>query len=164
MKLYELTDAYAELAALLDECESEDEAAQLWAQMDEIGASIAEKADNYARYLRNKQAEVDGLDKEITRLQKRKRSAENQIEQLREHMKFAMGVAGATEIRTTLGKWTMRRNPPRVEVIDESEIAPEFFDPQPPKLSKSKLLKHWKDTGEIPDGCDVVQSESMQFR
>ena len=164
MKLYELTDAYAELAALLDECESEEEAAQLWAQMDEIGASIAEKADNYARFLRNKQAEVDGLGKEIERLQKRKRSAENRIEQLREHMKFAMGVAGATEIRTTLGKWTMRRNPPRVEVIDESEIAPEFFDPQPPKLSKSKLLKHWKDTGEIPDGCDVVQSESMQFR
>ena len=164
MKLYELTDAYAELAALLDECESEEEAAQLWAQMDEIGASIAEKADNYARFLRNKQTEVDGICKEIERLQKRKRSAENQIEQLREHMKFAMGVAGATEIRTTLGKWTIRRNPPRVEVLDESEIAPEFFDPQPPKLSKSKLLKHWKDTGEIPDGCDVVQSESMQFR
>lgn len=164
MKLYELTDAYAELAALLDECESEEEAAQLWAQMDEVGASIAEKADNYARFLRNKQTEVDGLDKEIARLQKRKRSAENQIEQLREHMKFAMGVAGATEIRTTLGKWTVRSNPPRVEVLDESEIAPEFFDPQPPKLSKSKLLKHWKDTGEIPDGCDVVQSESMQFR
>lgn len=164
MKLYELTDAYAELAALLDECESEEEAAQLWAQIDEIGASIAEKADNYARFLRNKQTEVDGLCKEIERLQKRKRSAENQIEQLREHMKFAMGVAGATEIRTTLGKWTIRRNPPRVEVLDESEIAPEFFDPQPPKLSKSKLLKHWKDTGEIPDGCDVVQSESMQFR
>ena len=164
MKLYELTDAYAGLAALLDECESEEEAAQLWAQMDEVGASIAEKADNYARFLRNKQAEVDGLGKEIERLQKRKRSAENRIEQLREHMTFAMGVAGATEIRTTLGKWTMRRNPPRVEVIDESEIAPEFFEPQPPKLSKSKLLKHWKDTGEIPDGCDVVQSESMQFR
>lgn len=164
MKLYELTDAYAELAALLDECESEEEAAQLWAQMDEVGASIAEKADNYARFLRNKQTEVDGLDKEIARLQKRKRSAENQIEQLREHMKFAMGVAGATEIRTTLGKWTMRSNPPRVEVIDESEIAPEFFDPQPPKLMKSRLQQHWKETGEIPDGCDVVQSESVQFR
>lgn len=164
MKLYELTDAYAELAALLDECESEEEAAQLWAQMDEVGASIAEKADNYARFLRNKQSEVDGLGKEIERLQKRKRSAENRIEQLREHMKFAMGVAGATEIRTTLGKWTIRRNPPRVEVLDESEIAPEFFEPQPPKLMKSRLQQHWKDTGEIPDGCDVVQHESVQFR
>lgn len=164
MKLYELTDAYAELAALLDECESEEEAAQLWAQMDEIGASIAEKADNYARFLRNKQAEVDGLGKEIERLQKRKRSAENRIEQLREHMKFAMGVAGATEIRTTLGKWTVRKNAPRVEVLDESEVAPEFFEPQPPRLMKSKLQQHWKNTGEIPDGCDVVQSESVQFR
>lgn len=164
MKLYELTDAYAELAALLDDCESEEEAAQLWAQMDEVGASIAEKADNYARFLRNKQAEADGLDKEIERLQKRKRSAENQIEQLREHMKFAMGVAGATEIRTTLGKWTVRSNPPRVEVLDESEIAPEFFEPQPPKLMKSRLQQHWKDTGEIPDGCDIAQSESVQFR
>lgn len=164
MKLYELTDAYAELAALLDECESEEESAQLWAQMDEVSASIAEKADNYARFLRNKQAEVDCLSKEIERLQKRKHSAENQIEQLREHMKFAMGVAGATEIRTTLGKWTVRKNAPRVEVLDESEVAPEFFDPQPPKLMKSRLQQHWKDTGEIPDGCDVVQRESVQFR
>ena len=164
MKLYELTDAYAELAALLDECESEEEAAQLWAQMDEIGASISEKADNYARFLRNKQGEVDSLGKEIERLQKRKRSAENQIEQLREHMKFAMGIAGATEIRTALGKWTVRKNPPKVNVLDESEIAPEFFDPQPPKLSKSRLLKHWKDTGEIPDGCDIDIAESVQFR
>lgn len=164
MKLYQLTDAYAELAALLDECESEEEAAQLWAQMDEVGASIAEKADNYARFLRNKQAEANSLDEEIKRLQKRKRTAENQIDQLREHMKFAMGVAGATEIRTALGKWTVRRNPPRVEVLNESEIAPEFFEPQPPKLLKSKLQQHWKETGEIPDGCDVVQSESVQFR
>lgn len=164
MKLYELTDAYAELAALLDECESEEEAAQLWTQMDAVSASIAEKADNYARLLRNKQGEVDGMDKEIARLQKRKRSAENQIEHIREHMKFAMGIAGATEIRTALGKWTVRKNPPKVDVLDESEIAPEFFEPQPPKLSKTKLLKHWKDTGEIPEGCDVVIAESVQFR
>lgn len=164
MKLYQLTDAYAELAALLDECESEEEAAQLWAQMDEVGASISEKADNYARFLRNKQAEAAAIGKEIERLQKRKRSAENRIEQLREHMKFAMGVAGATQITTAIGKWTVRKNAPHVEVLDESEVAPEFFEPQPPKLMKSKLQQHWKETGEIPDGCDVVQSESVQFR
>ena len=164
MKLYELTDAYAELVAQLDECETDEEAAQLWAQLDDIGSSIAEKADNYARFLRNKQAEANSLDEEIKRLQKRKRTAENQIDQLREHMKFAMGVAGATQITTALGKWTVRRNPPRVEVLNESEVAPEFFEPQPPKLLKSKLLLHWKETGEIPDGCDVVQSESVQFR
>lgn len=164
MKLYELTDTYAELVAQLDECETEEEAAQLWAQIDEIGSSIAEKADNYARFLRNKQAEAKSLEDEIKRLQKRKRSAENQIDQLREHMKFAMGVAGATEIRTALGKWTVRKNAPHVEVLDESEVAPEFFEPQPPKLLKSKLQQHWKETGEIPDGCDVVQSESVQFR
>ncbi len=164
MKLYELTDTYAELVAQLDECETEEEAAQLWAQLDEIGSSIAEKADNYARFMRNKQSDISALDDEIKRLQKRKKAAENTVDHLREHMKFAMGIAGATEIKTALGKWTVRKNAPHVEVIDESEIAPEFFDPQPPKLSKSKLLKHWKDTGEIPDGCDVVQSESMQFR
>ena len=164
MTLYELTDAYAGLVAQMDECETESEAAQLWAQLDAVSATIAEKADNYARFLRNKQAEVDGMDKEIARLQKRKRSAENQIENIREHMKFAMGIAGATEIRTALGKWTVRKNPPKVDVLDESEIAPEFFEPQPPKLSKTKLLKHWKDTGEIPDGCDVVIAESVQFR
>lgn len=164
MKLYELTDTYAELFAQLDDCETEEESAQLWAQLDEIESSIAEKADNYAKVLRNKKADISALDCEIKRLQKRKRTAENQIDQLREHMKFAMGVAGATEIKTALGKWTVRKNAPHVEVLDESEIAPEFFEPQPPKLMKSKLQQHWNETGEIPDGCDVVQSESVQFR
>ena len=164
MKLYELTDAYAGLAALLDECESEEEAAQLWAQIDAVNASIAEKADNYARLLRNKKSDLDSLDKEIARLETRKQSVVKQIEHIRDYMKFAMGIAGATVIRTTLGKWSIRKNPTKLIVLDEHEVAPEFFEPQPPKLSKSKLLKHWKDTGEIPDGCDVVQSESMQFR
>lgn len=164
MKLYELTDTYAELFAQLDECKTEDEAAQLWAQLDEIGSNIAEKAENYARVLRNKKAETKSLDDEIKRLEKRKRTAENRIDQLREHMKFAMGVAGATQITTALGKWTVRKNAPHVEVLEESEVAPEFFEPQPPKLMKSKLQQHWKETGEIPDGCDIVQSESVQFR
>lgn len=73
MKLYELTDTYAELVAQLDECETDDEAAQLWAQLDEIGSSIAEKADNYARFMRNKQSDISALDDEIKRLQKRKK-------------------------------------------------------------------------------------------
>ena len=78
-------------------------------------------------------------------------------------MLFALGLAGANELRTTIGKWRVQQNPPKVEILDESEIPEEFFVPQPPKLMNSLIMAHWKETGEIPDGCDIVRAESVRF-
>ena len=162
-KLYELTEAYAEIVARLEDCESDAERAQLLEALDAIGSDISEKGEAYARIMRNAQAEADACEKEIKRLSAMKKARENTVERLKSHMLFALGVAGASELRTSIGKWRIQANPPKVQILDETEVPEEFFVEQPPNIMNSLIMAHWKETGEIPDGCDIVRAEGVRF-
>lgn len=163
-KLYELTEAYMDLMAQLEDCETDEDEATVLAQIDAVSDDIARKGEAFARICRNLQADVSGYEAEIKRLQKRKKAAENAAERLKNHILFSMGIAGATELHTTIGKWSIAKNPPSAVVTDETLVPEEFFLPQPPKISKALILMHWKETGEIPKGCDVVQTDGIRFR
>lgn len=163
-KLYELTEAYAELAARLDECETDFERENIMVAIEEIGCSIADKGEAYARLMKNKQAESEAYEKGIKRLQARKKANDNTIERLKNHLLFAMGIAGATELNTSIGKWRVQMNNPSVQIISEDAIPDEFKITPPPKVMNSLIMAHWKETGEIPDGCDIVRTEGVRFR
>jgi hypothetical protein len=163
-KLYELTEAYVELLSQIEDCETEAEEEQIIIMLNQISDDIARKADAIARMVRNLTAESDGYEAEIKRMQKRKRTTDNMIQRLKDHIMFSMGIAGANELHTTIGKWRLQKNPPKAVVLDESKIPEEYFVEQPPKLMTSLILQNWRDTGEIPDGCDIVQTEGVRFR
>lgn len=164
MKLYELTEAYAELLSRLEDCETIQEESEILSAIDAVTDDIAAKGEAYARIMRNKMAEAAAFEAEIKRLQTRKKSAENTVSRLKEYILFAMGLVGATELNTSIGKWQVRDNPHRVEVFDERVIPEEFTEAQPRKIMKSKILKHFKETGEILDGCVIIQDQSAMFR
>lgn len=163
-KLYELTEAYMELMAQFEECESEEQEEELMTALNAINDDIARKGDGIARMVRNLSADIAGYDTEIKRLTKLKTSANNLINRLKDHILFVMGIAGATELHTTIGKWRVQKNPPKAVVLDESKVPEEFYVEQPPKLMTSLILQNWRDTGEIPEGCDIVQTEGVRFR
>lgn len=163
-KLYELTEAYMELMAQFEECESEEQEEELMTALNAINDDIARKGDGIARMIRNLSADIAGYDTEIKRLTKLKTSANNLINRLKDHILFSMGIAGATELHTTIGKWRVQKNPPKAVVLDESKVPEEFYVEQPPKLMTSLILQNWRDTGEIPEGCDIVQTEGVRFR
>ena len=71
---------------------------------------------------------------------------------------------GLTEIKTDIGKFSIAKNPWSVVVLDEADIPEEFLIPQPPKVDRTAILKHFKECGEIIEGCDVVQREGVRFR
>ena len=164
MKLYELTEAYAELISRLEDCQNAIEESEVLSAIDAVSEDIAAKGEAYARIMRNKMAEAAGFEAEIKRLQARKKSAENTVERLKENILYAMGMVGATELNTTIGKWRVQKNVPSVVITDEAKIPEEFTIPQPPKIVKIAIMQHYKDTGEIPDGCDVIQTEGVRFR
>ena len=164
MKLYELTEAYSELISRLEDCQNALEESEVLSAIDAVSEDIAAKGEAYARIMRNKMAEAAGFEAEIKRLQARKKSAENTVERLKENILYAMGMVGATELNTTIGKWRMQKNVPSVVIMDESKIPEEFTAPQPPKIVKVAIMQHYKETGEIPEGCDIVQTEGVRFR
>lgn len=163
-KLYELTEAYVDLLSRIEDCTTPDEEAEIAAQIDSISDDIARKGEAFARLVRNLETDVISYEAEIKRLKRRKEIADNTIDRLKEHIRFSMEIAGATELHTTIGKWRMQKNPPSVVISDEAKIPEEFTLPQPPKVVKALIMAHWKETGEIPDGCDIVQSEGVRFR
>ena len=163
-RLYELTGEYAELYAQLDDCENEDERFLLTERIGNLDAAIGEKAEAYARMIRNAQSDSESLAEEIKRLTFKKKAAENFVERMKQHMHYAMEIAGATEIRASIGKFQICKNPWSVVVLDESEVPAEFLIPQPAKVDKAAILARFKEEGEIPDGCDVVRKEGVRFR
>lgn len=164
MKLYDLTATWADLVAMLDDCQTADEESAVLAQIESVSTDISERGEAYARIIRNKIAEAAGYETEIKRLTTLKKSADNTVSRLKENILYAMGMVGATELNTSIGKWKIQKNAPSVVILDESKIPEEFTVPQPPKIMKVAIMQHFRETGEIPEGCDVVQSEGVRFR
>lgn len=163
-KLYELTEAYVDLLSQIEDCTNPDEEAAIAARIDAISDDIARKGEAFARLIRNLECDSTGFAAEIKRLTQRKKVADNMIERLKGNILFSMGIAGATELHTTIGKWKVQKNPASAVILDEKSVPEEFTVPQPPKIMKSMILAHWRETGEIPDGCDIVQTEGVRFR
>lgn len=169
-RLYEITGAYAELAAMLEDCETEEQELEILKQIDEVSADISEKAENYAYIRMNLKAEADELaakaaifKAEADRLTAKSKSKENRIKRLNDHLIFAMGVAGLKQIPTSIGKFYSQQTT-SVEVLDAWAVPEEFTTPQPPKVDKNAIRKAFKESGELFDGVEITVSEGIRFR
>lgn len=162
--LYKLTDKYAELISALECAETEEETAAIWHRLDMMEDDIVDKAEIYARIIRNKQSEAAALKEEKLRLEKRQKAAENISENLKQRLLNSMQRIGVKEIQTGIGKWRIQLNPFHVNVLDESAVPEQFRIPQPDKIDRTALLNHFKETGELLDGVAFVREPGLRFR
>lgn len=163
-KLYELTDAYVSLLAQYEDAATDDERTDIITAITAVETDITEKADNYARLIKNANAESVALADEIRRLTAKKTAADNFVKRLKDNLLFAMNIAGATEIRTTIGKWYIQKNPQKVTITDEMMVPARFLVEQPPQFDKKAILAEFKETGELFSGVEITQDESVRFR
>ena len=163
-RLYELTEDYLMLCAQLDDCDNEEQAQEVIDAITAIETNIVTKAENYARIIQNKAAEAAMYDAEMKRLAGKKKAAEAAVERLKANIGYAMEIAGAEKIVTTIGVWAKRKCPLSVQITDEADIPEEYLIPQPAKVDKKAILAAYKRTGEIIPGADVVQNEAVTFK
>lgn len=164
MTLYHLTMEYADLADALEAETDEEYAEELETRLAALGEEIGDKGEGYARLIKNLEAEADGLKAEIDRLSALKKRRENAVERLKGNLLSCMKMVGADKINTSIGKWSVRKNPPSVVILDESRIPDEYLIPQPAKVDKRRILDAYKQGGEIVNGCEIERKESIQFR
>ena len=159
-----MTDTYVSLLAQYEDAATEEERAGILEAIMAVETDITEKADKYARLMKNANADADALAEEIKRLTAKKAAADNLAKRLKENMLFAMNIAGATEIKTTLGKWRIQKNPLKVTVTDAASVPARFLVEQPPEIDKKAILAEFKQTGEVFSGVEITQDESVRFR
>ena len=162
--LYKLTDEYTDLLARLESAEDEAETEAVWQEMDALEDNIVEKAEAYARIMRNKQAEVEAFKAEKKRLASCQKAAENVVERLKARLLSSMQRMNLTDIQTGIGKWSVQMNPYSCQIIDEADVPAEFHIPQPDKIDKAAILRKFKATGELLPGVEIAQTAGIRFR
>ena len=95
-----------------------------------ISDQIEVKADNYGKIIRNLESDLSAIKAEQTRLAARKKTIENNVEKLKENLKFSMQSLGLNKFKTELFSFTIQKNggkaPVIMDVTDTSKLPDEL--------------------------------------
>lgn len=166
--LYELTGIHASLMELLyDEDVDQNE---LIAMLEGLEGEIEQKADGYAKIIKNIEADASAIETELDRLGQRKTTLENRKKFLKQSLEGAMRFVGKTKFKTELFSFNIQRNAPSAFVPNEKEFLEwaetnrvEFIRRKDPEINKTELLTALKD-GEVIPGAELKQTESLRIR
>lgn len=160
MKLYEITGEILELLTMAEDLELDQK--MIRDTMEGLDFEFEEKAEAYAKVVKTLEMDIAGLDEEIQRMTKRKATIKNNIDRLKRSLEGAMIATGKRKFKTPLFGFGIQKNPPSLNVLDESKIPAEFWIEQQPKLDKKAALAYVKEN-EV-DWAELSQTESLRIR
>ena len=161
MTLYELTDDYRNLLEMAQNPDIDGQAIK--DTLEAIQGDIKEKADGYAKVIKELSADTDKISAEIKRLTDRKNTIQNNIADMKQSRTSAMTVTGNTKFRTDLFSFNIQKNPPALVVDDEKAIPQEYLIPQEPKVDKKAIIDFLKGGNDVPY-AHIEQSEGVRIR
>ena len=160
--LYELTENMAQLQEFLEEADELPE--DMWDAAEVIKGAYEDKMAGYAKILKNMIAERDAVLAEKVRLEKKADRLDNAIDWLKGNVLRSMQRLGVKKVSTTIGNWSIRKNPYKLIVDDPKKLAEGWLIPQEPKVDKAALRHFLLETGEIIDGAHLEQDEGVTLR
>ena len=160
MKLYEITGEILELLTMAEDLELDQK--MIRDTMEGLDFEFEEKAEAYAKIIKTLEMDIAGLDEEIQRMTKRKATIKNNIDRLKRSLEGAMIATGKRKFKTPLFGFGIQKNPPSLNVLDESKIPEEFWIEQQPKLDKKAALAYVKENKV--DWAELSQTESLRIR
>ena len=162
--MYELSAEYAAFLDAYDNASCDEEAAEILQSLVDIHGGLEEKADSYARLIKNVEADAKAYKDESDRLDRKAKASRNLADRLKLAMLAAMRLTGQTEIKTSIGKWRVQNNPVSCEVVDVDKVPMEYRIKQEDRVDKKGLIDHYKATGELVDGVEFRQDQGIRFR
>lgn len=170
IELYEITGAYADAAAALMACETDEEYSAALDALTAIECDLMEAGRIKARILRNMQLRAADhqtfeafFKAEAKRHEQKRKAAENAAERLKADVLFAMETAGLERIRTDIGTWYIGKSI-ACNVTEPDKVPAEFVKCYTPEIDKAAAKKHYEFTGELIDGLEFVHGRTARFR
>ena len=158
--LYELKSEYIQLRDMAGDPDISPEA--LRDTMDAINGELEDKADGYAKVIRELEAEEAGLDTEIKRLQARKSAVSGNKGRIKNALESAMRETGKLKFKTALFSFGIQKNPPSVAILSEN-IPLDYLVVPEPQPDKKRILAELK-AGASFDWAELRQTESLRIR
>lgn len=158
--LYELKSEYIQLLEMAGDPDISPEA--LRDTMEAINGELEDKADGYAKVIRELEAEEAGLDAEIKRLQARKSAVSGNKGRIKDALESTMRETGKLKFKTTLFSFGIQKNPPSVAILSEN-IPLDYLVVPDPQPDKKRILAELK-AGATFDWAELRQTEALRIR
>lgn len=156
--LYTLTNSFMQIQTMIEDGQD-----GLNDTLESIDAAIEEKLENIGKVIRNLDGEVSALKSEEKRLADKRKSIENNIKRLKDYAEDNLTVTGKDKLKVGLFTFAMQKNPPSVQINDESLIPKRYYVPVDPRLDKSSI-KDLLRSGESVPGVELVRGKSLRIR
>lgn len=156
--LYELTQDVMYLQNLLEDGEIDEQTYN-----DTVECMCVEgKIENVCKMMKNLEAKAAAYKAEEDRMEKRRKTIENNVKRLKESVLNFMLCSNNKKVETGLFTVGLGSST-SVKVWDDSHIPDEYLIPQMPKIDKTALGKALKEGKEIK-GVELVKNSYVTIR
>jgi transcriptional regulator of heat shock response len=162
--LYEITQDYLQILSMMEDPELDPQT--LADTMEAVEGELEIKAENYAKVMKNLEADVAGIKAEIDRLSERKKTIENNIKNMKSALQMAMETTGKTKFKTELFSFNIQKNAPTV-VIDASDpnnIPPDFLKFKEPEVDKTAIKAAIQNGMDLTGVAHLESKNSLRIR
>ena len=156
LSLYEITNAFPALMESEEITEAEKNEIQA-----ELTMLLQQKSQNIIGYTKNIELTINAMKEEEDRIASNRKALENKLTRFKQYVKECMENNGITKIETGLGTLSIAKSPASVEIVNEDEVPNEFKQETiTVKIDKTKIKNNFKETGEIPDGVNIITTNT----
>ncbi len=138
--LYELTNNMRKILDMADEDMIDEQTLQ--DTFESLQYDLEEKAVNYAKVIKELEAQSKIISDEKKRLEEKKKVIDNNVKGMKETLKAAMEVAGKKKIKTNLFNFNIQKAGGLKPLVIDGEVPKEYLkEPEPDNSSIRELLK-----------------------
>nr|DAK11093.1 MAG TPA: resistance protein [Caudoviricetes sp.] len=157
--LYELTGQYLDIYNL----EIDDETKLDTIESLGLDEEIEAKAENYAKLIRNLEADKKVYKDEEERFKKKKESTDKKIERLKRDLQASMEITGKTKIKGELFTLSIQNTKASV-VVDEAKLPEKYWTKKVTEAPNKKELYDLLKAGEEIEGATLQENRSLRIK
>lgn len=161
MKLIEISEEYQAIYNLASDTDEVETLTELYNQLE---LELEDKADSTRIVLSRLKSDVDYLSDEIKRLQQRKKSIENNMDNLKSLLMWTLQKAGVPKLKTPKATFYFA-NSKSLQInsnVDIAQLPKEYI--QFEYKADKKALKEAIENGVVIDGVTIDEKESLRIR
>lgn len=160
--LYELTGQFLELSELLDQGEYDEDLIR--DTLEGVEFDLEEKAEGYAKIIRNYESDIEGMKNEEKRIRERRKALENNVRRLKDNLQAAMVQTGKTKFKKGIFSFAIQKNGGKLPVIIDAEELPKEFVITIEKPDMDALAEYIKKNPENELAHFGERGESLRIR
>lgn len=162
--LYVLADEYRQLAEQLQNLNLPEEVVR--DTLEGAAGALETKATNCAMVVQNLEASAAAIVEAASAMYDRAARIAHRADLLRHYMLHNLQRAGISKVESPYFVMSVKDNPPRVDIFDESMVPDRFMvqPPAPPKRPDKKAMGAAMKAGEEVPGARITQDQRLEIK